>query len=188
MSTPTRGEKSRPPNGVIPNGPQGQDNQDNQDNALPGYSESLIAIDSPIPTQNQQLLTTPGLPNVNILAYLPPNATLSSDHTTITVRDHRLSQTPDALASFIMAQAALPPRPIVRVKGSVVGDTKFDLKIDMMRYLVRKGDEPAWNYIKIADKDEITFRGESSTSAKPHYSTVLEWAQKYVNSPAGNKS
>jgi hypothetical protein len=160
----------------------------NRDDTLPGYSENSRATGPPSSTWSQQLLATPGLPNVNVLAYLPSNATLSPDHTTVTVRDKRLVTVPAALASFIMAQASLPPRPILRIEGSEFGFTKFDLKIDMMRYFVRERNEPALNYVKLVDINETASRGESSVSVKPHCDTLIEWAHKFVESPTGNKS
>jgi hypothetical protein len=162
------------------------DRHDNQDDTLPSYSE--CATGSPTSTWSQQLHTTPGLPNIDILAYLPSNATLSADHKTITVRDKQLVTVPAALTSFIMAQASLPPRPILHIKGSEFGYTRFDLKIDMMRYFVRNGNEPAMNYVKLVEKNETAFRGESNVSVEPHCDTLIEWAHKFVESSARNKS
>ena len=186
MPTRTQMENTDQPN-TIPS--DASKSQHNQHDPLPSYSENSRTTSSPTSPWNQQLLlATPGLPNVNVLAYLPANASLSSDQTTVTVRDEELVTVPAALVSFIFAQAALPPRPIVRIRGSVCGNVAFDLKIDMMRYFVPKSDEPAWNYVKIVDEHELAPRGESTVSAKPHYDTLLEWAQRFINSLAGNKS
>lgn len=45
--------------------------QRKQDDTFPGYSESSRLGDSSISTRSQQILTTPGLPNIKVLAYLP---------------------------------------------------------------------------------------------------------------------
>lgn len=158
-----------------------------QSETLPHYSGDLRATGSRT-LCSQPLFATPGLPNVNVLAYLPTNATLSSDHTTVTVPDKELVTVSTALVSFIRAQAALPPRPILRIRAMIFGNVEFDFKIDMMRYLVRKNDESAWNYTKIIDKDVLGFRGQNNVSLEPHYDTLLEWAQQFVESSARNKS
>ena len=185
LATPAAVDEASPTNDIFSDSPKGQNNQDG---GLPGYSELLPANGPPTSTWSQHLLATPGLPNANILAYLPSNATLSSDETTVTIHDERLVTVPAALAAFIAAQAALPPRPILRIAGSEAGNTNFNLRIDMMRYFVRERDEQAWNYIKIVGRNEIAFRGESSMSVEPHCDTLLEWAQRFVESSAGNKS
>ena len=117
--------------------------QRNQDDILPHYSDNPSSTGSSTSRWCQQLLAPPGLPNVNIFAYLPANATLSSDHTTVTVRNEQLVTVSAALASFIVAQAALPPRPVLRIKCMVPGGATWAFKIDMMRYFVRKKDEQA---------------------------------------------
>lgn len=185
MPTPVQVEKMGPSDDILSDDSK---EQHHQDDTLPGYSENSRTTGSPTSIGIQQLLATPGLPNINFLAYLSSNATLSSDCTTVTVRDPRLVTVPAALASFIEAQAALPPRPVLHIVGSANGNTEFDLKIDMMRYFVRGRDEPAWNYVEMVDRNEVAYRGESSVSVTPHCDTLLEWAQKFVESSAGNKS
>lgn len=162
--------------------------QRNQDDILPHYSDNPSSNGSSTSRWNQQLLAPPGLPNVNILAYLPANAALSSDHMTVTVRDEQLVTASAALASFILAQAALPPRPILRIKCTISGEPRWALKIDMMRYFVRKKDEQAWNFVRIVARNDLASRGESSVSTEPHCDTLLEWAQRFVESPASNKA
>jgi hypothetical protein len=186
MLTPARRKEICALNTILPHDSK---RRRNRDDTLPDYSENSRATGPPTSTwSQQQLLATPGLSNVDVLAYLPSNATLSPDHTTVTVRDKQLVTVPAALASFIMAQASLPPRPILRIEGSEFGYTKFDLKIDMMRYFVRERNEPALNYIKLVDINETASRGESSVSVEPHYDTLIEWAHKFIESPTGNKS
>lgn len=185
IPTPVRMSEIDPSNDIILDDSKGQHNQDD---TLPDYSEYLHVTGPSISTWDQQLLATPGLPNVNFLAYLPSKATLSSDHTTVTIRDKQLVTIPTALTTFILAQAALPPRPILHIKGLITGNAEFDLKIDMMRYFVRKGNESAWNYVKLVDINEVASRGESSVSVKPHCDTMLEWSRKFVESSASNKS
>ena len=106
-----------------------------EDETLPEYSETPLAsgFGSPPLPWTPELVASPGLPNVNILAYLPSNASLSSDLTTVTVRDKELVTVPAALVSFLTVQAALPPRPILRIRGLIAGNIAFNLKIDMMR-------------------------------------------------------
>lgn len=113
---------------------------------------------------------------------------LFSYHTTVTVSDEQLATVSAALPSFLMAQAALPPRPILHIRGIVLGATKLHPKINMMRYFVCKKDEQAWNYVKTVARNEFAYRRGDSVSVEPHCDTLSEWAQRFVESSTGNKS
>lgn len=54
------------------------------------------------------------------------------------MRDEQLVIVSAALAFLIMAQAALPPGPILHMRVTVTEITVFDLNIDMMRFFLRR--------------------------------------------------
>jgi hypothetical protein len=168
---------------------------DNEYDGLPGYSEvsttSTINLSQAV-TWHKRLLNTPGLPPVDILQYLPGNATLSADKKTITVCDQNLCNDPAALAAFISVQAALPPRPQIRITGTTIGPhvrgADFDIRIDMMRYFMRPRGQAQWNFVKTVEQGEMAFRGEAAKTQKPHEFSTQEWATRFCKSSAANKA
>jgi len=178
---------------------QRQTSHDEGEDGLPGYSEMALPASTPTaptaPDIYRQIMTsTPGIPAVDISSYIPSvTATLSRDETTVTLQDLKLSTDPEALVQFVRAQAALPPRPTVRITGynSDRGSDRrpdFDIRINLMHYLVRPRENP-WNYVKLVEADEMAFRGESGKTITPHPAGGLqEWARLFCKSKSPNKS
>ena len=74
----------------------------------------------PVPTQNP-LTSLSRLSKLPFGNYIPRDAKLSDDHTSLTTSKPELLSTQYALAKFIREQAALPPKPLMVVKGTHTG-------------------------------------------------------------------
>jgi hypothetical protein len=100
---------------------------------------------------------------------------------------------PTALSRFSNAQAALPPRPEIQKTGvhNAYGEsrTDFDIRVNIMRYLIRKlGDGPP-NYVKMVEPKELAFRGDAVKSAVPHAGGGLrDWAEMFCRDASADKS
>jgi hypothetical protein len=160
--------------------------------APPAYSEVSIPIVSrPAPNQHRQrLAATPGLPTADILSYRPAEATLSSDESIVTIQDELLASNKDALAAFISAQAALPPRAQIRITGYQDGFSgpDFDIRINMMSYFLQPGSA-SWNFVKLVEPREMAFRGSTTKTIDPHVDGGLaEWTKKFCKSQTTAKA
>ena len=94
-----------------------------------------------IPSQNP-LKTLSRLSVLNLSAYGVRDAKLSDDHTTLTTSKPELTSTQYALTKFIHDQAALPPKPVMIIRGthSSYGSSggaavDFELKLNLMGML-----------------------------------------------------
>ncbi|KAL1960725.1 hypothetical protein VTO42DRAFT_6555 [Malbranchea cinnamomea] len=165
---------------TIPSGtPLGDEVHDPND-LPPGYTATSDVSHSP----RQPLRSTPGLPPLNFTRYQIAEATLSKDKTTITVTQPDLSTNPVRLAKFITEQAALPPKPEIRIMGirdSVYGENKvdFDIRINMLRYILRPPSSQPWNYMKIVGGVDGRNGGNGGLGA---------WAKQFCNDNAAKKT
>jgi hypothetical protein len=124
----------------------------------------------------------PGLPRLNYALYSPPNYKLSSDQTSITTYKPEPNIYPAVLMSIIQAQAVLPPKVQIHVKGMGSGATPdFHIKLNMMPLFIGDKDpQQRWNYLKVIDKGEMAWRGEIKKTTEPHLSGgIEEWLQRY---------
>jgi hypothetical protein len=94
-----------------------------------------------IPSQNP-LKTLSRLSALNLSAYGVRDAKLSDDHTTLTTSKPELASTQYALTKFVHDQAALPPKPVMVIRGThssygTSGGTAldFELKLNLMGML-----------------------------------------------------
>lgn len=79
-------------------------------------------------------------PRIDFSSYRLPRGTISNDKTTCTTTELMLTHDASALLQLLQRQAALPPKPLVRIRGSHAdrvntwGHTKidFDLTLDVM--------------------------------------------------------
>ena len=89
------------------------------------------------------------------------------------------TSTADALIKLLYQQAALPPKPLIRIKGTHGHDfaiqTDFDLTLNMQSLLVPSGTE-RWNYLKVTADDRAgPVAGPSSTTTSPE-----KWAARFI--------
>jgi hypothetical protein len=107
-----------------------------------------------------QVLVPLPIPALPYHAYLPPTATLSADSTTITLTNHAtLTSDPIALHRFLQEQVCLPPKPLLKIKGTqnpnAIGkQIDFELSLNLMPLIVRRAVDPqtgtgrgGWNYL-----------------------------------------
>jgi hypothetical protein len=142
-----------------------------------------------LPTAPQPQPSYPGLPHLNYAIYSPQGFTLSTDQTTITSYELRLSTYPTALTSLIQKLASVPPKPQVRIQGKSHGDVDFDVRVNMMNLIVPEEERKGrMNYVKVIGNGEMGFRGESRESTLPTRTGGLEeWARVYCEDPSSIK-
>jgi hypothetical protein len=116
------------------------------------------------------------MPKFNFAKYRVPEATLSKDQSTLTTTFAAFNSDPKALELFIREQAALPPKPQVRVTGThtEMGQTKvdFDVRLNMIRYLLHPQEK--WNFIKISPPEK-----KLSKDSKEENDGLSDWAKKF---------
>jgi hypothetical protein len=139
--------------------------------APPVYSGPSEPIrDTPLTPTNHSL---PGMPNIEFWKYRIPESTLSNDQRAVTTTLSSLTSNPAALEKFIREQAALPPRPHVCIKGQHATNVDFDVKINIMRYIINP--EEKWNFIKLSplpDKKALKASGSSKDN-------LGEWTKRF---------
>jgi hypothetical protein len=143
-----------------------------------------------IPTVSQPQPSYPGLPRLNYSHYSPQGFSLSTDKSTLTSYEPRLSTYPTALISIIQSLAALPPKPIVQIMGkSSDGQVDFDIKINMMNLIVPEEERKGrMNYVKIIGNGELGYRGEGKESTVPtRIGGLEEWARVYCEDQSSIK-
>jgi len=123
---------------------------------------------------------------VDFSLYRIPGAKLSKDHITITINDPKYSISPQSLLDLMLAQSKLPPHPQIRITGKRDGfGTDFDIKISMLRYIVRPPDargSSTWNYIKLLNNGELGWRGGKEQTTLPSSKGGLKaWVARFVD-------
>ncbi|KAF3898655.1 hypothetical protein GTR04_0039 [Trichophyton interdigitale] len=154
--------------------------------APPDYTEPSAALSQEPSSPRGPVLSNSYLPPVNFAHYHIPGSSLSKDGLTITVAPSELSSNPEALTRFIVQQAALPPKPEVRIVGvrDVTGVRKldFDIRINMLNQIVRPpGPSSSWNYVKIVGNP-------SGGSPGGAVGDIATFADRLCRDPATNKT
>jgi hypothetical protein len=121
----------------------------------------------------------PGMPNIEFQKYRIPESSLSKDQRTVTTTLSTLISDPTALERFIREQAALPPRPHVCIKGNHATNVDFDIKINMMRYIIHPEDEK-WNFIKLSPLPEK----KNSKASEAGRDSLAEWTKRFCKDSA----
>lgn len=137
------------------------DSKDSNNLPPPVYSSTADSTRSTSPTLfrptdlHQQPLA------IDFTQYRIGGAALSDDHVAVLVHNEWFSHNAHALLQLMHEQAQLPPKLLVRVRGShsVYGDIKsdFDLTLNLLPLLVPESDR--WSYLKI-DGSRVTVQGE----------------------------
>lgn len=127
----------------------------------------------------------PGMPPVDFKAYRMAGVSLSKDKMIYATNMPHYSQSPQALADLIQAHAKLPPHPQIRITAkSEGGGNHFDIRISMMRYIVRAPDargSAGWQYVRTIGEGELGWRGGKQTGVQPVVKSGLdEWISRYV--------
>lgn len=155
---------------------------------LPAYSERTKPPDPRPP----DLTTTPGLPPLVLARYAVPDGEMSPDDTTLTVSSAQLCRDANALTDFIATQAALPPRPQIHITGvhDDYGDrtVDFDLRVDLMRYLVPSAPAAPLNYMRTMTAEEVACRGAAPPTATLHVDEGLQgWTRRFCQDESPSK-
>jgi hypothetical protein len=161
---------------------------DDRPNTPPPYSApTTTSMSQPQPVEAQLLY--PGLPRLEYRLYTPATFTLSSDATTITSYEPRLSTYPAALVSLIQSLATVPPKPQIRITGrGAGGEPDFDVKLNLMNLIVADDLKRRMNYIKIIGPGDMGYRGETSETTSPSVAGGLEeWARLFCGDKASIK-
>ena len=128
-------------------------------------------------------------PRINYGSYRPPSSSISSDQTKITTSHRPFCKSAATLTNFIRQQAALPPRPFIRIKGVENMATEFNLKIDLLPYLYRT-QEP-WNYFSLKsdmDTGPGPSRGPSFRRSQSSNRSLETWAKEFCSDPTSIKT
>ncbi|EXJ92820.1 hypothetical protein A1O3_01374 [Capronia epimyces CBS 606.96] len=187
----------------------------------PSYETTVLPIPRPsagttsapsipisIPSQNP-LEALSRLTTIDFAKYRVPDSTLSDDCTTVTTSRPELTGTQYALIKFIYEQAALPPKPLMVVRGTHTENTSttaivdFELKINLTSLLDTDRDRGAGldgtrSSKRIRVKPFQNASSSSSSSPKQPGSSRTErettlgpleqWVKKFCEDKAENKS
>ncbi|KAF4465583.1 hypothetical protein FALBO_7556 [Fusarium albosuccineum] len=131
----------------------------------------------------------PGLPRLDYRLYSPPLFKLSNDNKTLSSRAEYLSTKPTALISLIRAQASVPPKPQIHVRGSRGRKVDFDIKLNLMSLLVPEEEKERIDYIRCVNAGEVAFRGGIKPDVLPEVGDagLEEWCRRFVQDPASVK-
>lgn len=158
----------------------------------PSYSGRSTS--TPTATNASALAQAVGLPGLNFSQYVVPKGTLSDDKTTVTTTLPGFYTDYEVLVELLQQQAAIPPKPIVRILGSHspiehhrTWTTKidFDLMLNVTPLLWQQG----WNYVKVLPSGpSITF-GDRLEGPEPVPDRRIEdWARIFCEDTAESKS
>ncbi|KAM5465278.1 hypothetical protein MauCBS54593_006524 [Microsporum audouinii] len=152
----------------------------------PDYTEpSTAPFQEPSSTRGP-VFSNSYLPPIDFAQYHIPGSSLSKDGLTITVAPSELSSSPEALTRFMAQQAALPPKPEIRIVGirenPGIRKLDFDIRINMLSQIVRPpGPSSSWNYVKIVGS-------RSAGSPGGAIGDIATFADRFCRDPATNKT
>jgi hypothetical protein len=127
----------------------------------------------------------PGMPAIDFSKYQIADSTLSNDQSTLTTTLPSLGSDPRALELLVREQAALPPRPHIRVRGVHTENmrevTDCDVKLNMIRYIVHPHEK--WNFVKITPLEKKSAKDQE---ARGH--ALAEWTKRFCKDTAMMKT
>ena len=176
---------------------------DSNDEHPPAYSAGPPSATTPaVATEDHQGLllassfspsTLPtSTPTIDFSKYVIRSSTLSKDSTSRVFYPAHLCSDSVGLEKFIDSQLQLPPIPIIRITGrrsEGEGHEDFDLKLNVLPFILRGQDGRAWHHIKCLEKGELGFRGGSTESIVPSVEGgTKEWIQQFCADKSQHKS
>jgi hypothetical protein len=142
--------------------------------------------------------------NIPFQHYSIPGAKQSADGTTITTSHDQFLTRPDSLATLLTQQAALPPRPTLRITGThkaahTVGDvtTDFDLTLSLLTLLDLQSTptgDPLGSRLRFTtppprQPSSQLFNNPKRSSQTQQDTEVKQWARHFcTNSASENRS
>lgn len=173
---------------------------DDQDDAPkdvpPAYSDGP-AVSTALPSHGRDLpITASDLPKVEFSHYVIPQSTISENRITTTTTCQIFCLDPKALIRLVNQQSALPPKPLVHIKGHhydygpEYGDKPkidFDLYLNIMPLLLRDGSD-RWDYISVTPASNgFVDMGEKKDFQKNTNRGLEEWIQRFCDDTAEHK-
>ncbi|KAI5466536.1 hypothetical protein BGZ63DRAFT_418308 [Mariannaea sp. PMI_226] len=154
----------------------------------PPYSGPSHSLNAPAPASQDQdisakvLVRYPGLPRLDYRLYSPPLFKLSTDTKTLSSRAEYLSTNASALVSLVRAQASVPPKPQIHIRGSRGRKVDFDVKLNLMNLLVPDDEKQRIDYIRCVGEGELAYRGGVRPDVLPEVGDagLEEWCRRYV--------
>ena len=136
--------------------------------------------------------TITGFPNIDYSRYFLAHAELSKDRVTLTTTAPALSSKPDVLLALLRAQAALPPIPLVCIRGTSSPPyaqqvVDFDLKLNLLPLIWRGEGAGAWNYLRLIADGERGFRGGETENVAPNLRDLPAWVRKFCHDQSVQK-
>ncbi|KAL3478827.1 hypothetical protein BJX99DRAFT_223505 [Aspergillus californicus] len=126
---------------------------------------------------------------IDYTQYRIAGAVLHDDRVAAVTRDERFSCDPHALLQLMHEQAQLPPKLLLRIRGShsVYGEVKsdFDLTLNLLPLLV--SDSERWSYRKL-DGSRISANGDPVPTAGAVPAELEKLVVQYCEDPAPVKS
>lgn len=172
------------------------DRDDTPKDLPPAYSDGP-AISTAPPSHRRDLASTVvDLPKVNFSNYVIPESTVSDNGVTTTTTCQVFYLDPKALISLVNQQSALPPKPLVHIKGHhydygpEYGDKPkidFDLYLNIMPLLLRDGPD-RWNYVSVTPASNGFVDDDEKKGLPEEINGGLEdWTQRFCDDPAEHK-
>jgi len=134
------------------------------------------------------------VPNVPFKKYHLPLSAISDDEVTTTTTEPLFSSSTPALTELIRQQAALPPRPLVRIQGSYFAygnhgsiNVAFDVKLSLMALLIRPQND-LWNYLSVKPEDDAVLSGgDGQNFSREEGQNSAYWMRRFCEDPAAVK-
>ena len=167
----------------------------------PSYADVRPAVASMAPDMRLLLGLNTRLLNLDFQQYNLPQSVTSDDQTTVITTHPMYSSDVQALIKLLQHQAALPPKPVVRIRGThseygtSYGPDKidFDLMLNIMPLILRAESE-RWNYLKVDSTSHPAARSESNDEKKEDVFSskdgdvgLEEWARRFCDDEAEAK-
>lgn len=176
--------------------PEDGDDQSARQPTPPPYSGPSTSLISPATTSHAIDMAAktapryPGLPKLDYRLYSPPLFKLSNDYKTLTSRAEYLSTKASALVSLIRAQATVPPKPQIHVRGTRRRKVDFDIKLNLMSLLVPEDERQRIDYIRCVGEGELAYRGGVRPDVLPEVGDagLEEWCRRFVQDTSSIKS
>ncbi|KAM4064769.1 hypothetical protein HRG_004876 [Hirsutella rhossiliensis] len=132
----------------------------------------------------------PGLPRLDYRLYSPPLFKLSSDATTLSSKAEYLSTNAATLAALVRAQATVPPKPQIQVRGTRGRRVDFDIKLNLMSLLIPDDHLQRIEYLHCVGDGEVAYRGGIRPDVLPQVGGggLDEWCHRFVQDTATVKS
>lgn len=162
----------------------------------PAYSDGPATSTAPLSNRRDISSTVVDLPKVNFSNFVIPESTISDSRVTTTTTCQVFYLDPKALIHLVNQQSALPPKPLVHIKGHhydygpEYGDkpkVDFDLYLNIMPLLLRDGPD-RWNYVSVTpSSNDFVDNSENKGLPKEINRGLEDWTQRFCDDPAEHK-